>query len=67
MTAFERLVAIDACRAACRTTALRTDDEAARVKQRGREAALALGYEFPEDVVEAARRSIARGLSPYQG
>lgn len=55
MTTFERAMLVADCREACKGNVLRTDDEAREVRQKGQAAATALGYEYPEDAVDANR------------
>lgn len=55
MTSFERGMLVEDCREACKGNVLRTDDESREVRERGMAAANRLGYEYPEDAVDANR------------
>ncbi len=51
MMAFERIMAIETCREACRHNALRTAEEAADLQARTQAACKQLGIEYPEDAI----------------
>lgn len=53
MTAYEIRMLVEDCREACRRDVLRTDEEAAAVRERAAEACRKLGIEYPEDAISA--------------
>lgn len=53
MTTFERRMLIEDCREACRHNVERTNEEAARVREKAAEACRKLGIEYPEDAFKS--------------